>query len=219
MKNIVTTLIDKTKLHSHTHVHFKLLDKDGKEIHDSKEYPCFSPITYGQLSKDCHAILVIGYLEKIPYTFEIVEKWVAELTELGFPCTVSKVDAQTVNFLIAVKDYEKKYHLSSVLQLIRCLFEYLIYYVPDIYFNLINKKGNLDKFQLLQEAHKLLSSYKETAYFNSNHTITCAGTGGKNNLTREEFFSRLSKMKGNVFENNNFNTSLYKLWSSNKLEE
>ncbi len=131
----------------------------------------------------------------------------AQLNELEFPCEVKKLDDK-VEFTIDLSKYKYKMHLTSTLMLVRALWESRIAYVVEYYFRIIEKDSKINKFIALQDSHKELSKHNESAYYNSNHTITSEYS--KENIEQKRFFKRLKNTKYDVYSSEH--TELSKLW-------
>lgn len=81
------------------------------------------------------------------------------------------------HFEIKLSDYKYKSHLISALMLVRCLTETGICLVPEIYFDILDKNPNADKFDTLQTAHKDLNKRLSKSNYNYNHMITWVDNG------------------------------------------
>lgn len=199
----------------HNKVNYCYLDKDGVAFGKYQKHPCFSTITYSAIPANAHRILIFHRKNEIPYDFDTIKRWIKEINELGFPCSVEvdKYDQNIYNFFIDLKDYKFKMHVSCTLQLIRCLFEKYICFVPEFYLKIIESNKKTDKFLALQDAHRELSEYAASSYFNSNHTITCK-ENGKINIGREELFENIANTKYEVYSSDY--CSLSRLWRGKK---
>ena len=172
-------------------------------------YPCFAPITYNVIPSTAKRILIWRDVATLPYKYDFCVRWIAELNKLGFPCSICPaLEENRVLFLVELADFQHKVHLNCTLQLVRFLTEIYICMIPDIYFNLLEKNTNLDPFHALQNANKMLSSYKETTFYNSNHTCTC---GNKINVTKEELFANIAARQTGIYENGNH--YIHGLWA------
>jgi hypothetical protein len=69
-----------------TYVWFKLLDKAGKLLEDFPDHPCYGSIAHG-FDKKTRQIHVYHDKDKVPYDVACVKRWIADLNEMGFPCT------------------------------------------------------------------------------------------------------------------------------------
>lgn len=196
----------------HTSVSYRTFDKNHNLLNDYGSCACFYAFTQNVIPSEIDLIEVYHSLKQIPYSNEIIARWIGELNELGFPCEV-RFDADFAYFLVKPKVFTKKFHFNSTLQLIRCLYEYQICYVPEIYFNLISGEKPIDKFVAIQLAHLKLAEYKESASHNSNHMITSAGTN-KEPLTRERWQSRLNKSSYGMAHARSNEGWIYQFWSS-----
>lgn len=177
-----------------TYVDFKLFDKNGMLISDHPDRQCFFEINYGAIPSRTHKIVIGRNINRIPYDAKIIELWIKELNELGFPCQV-EVKKKFVYFSILLDDFTYKAHLMCTLSLIRCLFEDYICIVPERYFNILAGDKSIDKFIALQDAHRNLGDGFN--YANTNHMVTYRVNG--NNVTKEELFERIKNTGYNVF--------------------
>jgi hypothetical protein len=173
------------------YVSFSVFDTGDNIFYEEKNASCFSSLTYSPINPLIKSVVIQHGLSQIPYNNEIIVSWIKDLNELGFPCSVL-FNANTAFFTVKLKDFKKKLHFSSTLQLIRALYEKYICYVPDIYFGLISGEKPMDKFEAIQIAHLKTKDYKESALVNYNHMITSFCVNSKP-ITREEFNSRLEK--------------------------
>lgn len=199
-----------------SNVSFRTMDAKKKVIKNTENCQCFAPLTYSPIV-DIAFIEVYHSLKRLPYSWKIVEKWVAELNELGFPMELSK-DKENVNFLLDLKNYHKKYHLSSALMLIRCVYEKRIAYVPEIYFGLL-ESGAEDKFLTLQQAHFNLSNFEQSYYYNSNHTVTSKQEEGLKPISRENYFKKLEASKFLLSNGHPTEGRMHSFWSEDVPQE
>lgn len=209
--------ISGTKVNSY--VSYKLLDGDNKlavtgdnpSLYDNAA--CFSTVTYSLIPKTAKKIVFYRDISTIPYSYEIIERWVSELNKLGFPCSVNYLSEYNfVFFIVELKDYIHKTHINCTLQLLRCLTETSICYVPELYFGLIEKDTTLDPFVALQDAHRMLSDFSATSYFNNNHTITHKTNGI--NVSKEQLFKNIAARNTGIYETGNFH--IHSLWAGQK---
>jgi len=195
--NIVTTLFLKGKDKQSYGVYYETFDAQNNVI-DKTRHACYALLMYG-LKKEIVKVVTIQSFEKIPYDWEIIKLWINELNEFGFPCSVEKKEDGNVYFTVLIKDYSGKAHLLSAFSLIRCLFERYHCYVPEIYFNLIKeKKSSKDKFLALQLAHRNLSLYKESSFYNSGHTVI--NQAANNFITLKELFNNFKKYYYDIYQ-------------------
>lgn len=184
-----------------TFVSWNLLDKNDKIIDGEKGYVCFSPITYSAIERSAKKINVYRELSVIPYSKKIIERWVSELNELGFPCSVNFTPT-IANFLVNLQDFEFKSHLTITLQLIRALFESYICYIPEVYFDLLESGEEKNKFFALQLAHKIVTSPenygKLNGFPNTNHMVTYKNNF-KEPIDQKTFWERIKKSKNPVY--------------------
>lgn len=119
-------------------------------------------------------------------------------------------------FEIKLGDYTYKSHLVSGLMLVRCLTESLICKVPGIYFEMVDKNPNLDKFQALQDAHKSLGShdwYDSNRRHNTNHMITHKDNGP--NVTKEKLFKNYQACGVLTLDHKGHNLGQLPKWNGN----
>jgi hypothetical protein len=202
------------------HVFFTTFDTEGNLLDDEKDSSCFSSLTYCPITPLMKSVVIKHSLSKIPYNNDIIVSWIKDLNELGFPCSVV-FDANDAFFTVKPKDFTKKLHFSSTLQLIRALYERYICYAPDIYFGLISGEKPMDKFEAIQIAHLKIGDYKESTLANWNHMITSPHVNSKP-ITREEFNSRLEKSDYDMAKrhwNGTKHNSLNGLWCGDEKPE
>lgn len=194
-------------------VSFDCVNDDGQIIdkYSFKQNVCFSTITYGPIPKNCIKVLVFHKLKEIPYSQEIILKWIEEIDNFGFKCSVSFKDEKAI-FSIALKDFNRKILVNCTLILIRALFETGICHVPSYYFTILkaNPKFNQEqKFNALQDAHILV--YKEYLP-NANHMCVYNGLSPKN-ITLEKLMKNIDKTGIKVYDD--AYTGLSRLWINN----
>ena len=68
------------------YVYFKLLDKSDKVIENCPNYPCYGSIAHGFNTK-ATKIHVYHEKTKVPYNTDCIKRWIADLNEMGFPCS------------------------------------------------------------------------------------------------------------------------------------
>lgn len=193
-------------------VSFQLISKLDRVLKEEKDTSCFASITYSQIPASSKLILIPKSKSLIPYSDEQINRWIETLNELKFPCSV-RIGKNSVTFKIELKDYTYKLHLSSTLQLIRCLFETGICIVPALYFYLLKQDPQKDHFILLQDAHRLLHA-KECGigfYGNTNHMCTFNGNGD-DNVTMEQFYKKLNKSDYKIHDNHSYDHKICNLW-------
>lgn len=177
-----------------TNVSYKTFDETGTLIFSRVNNQCFSDLTYGLINPRTEKVVITHPLTQIPYKPIIIQRWINTLNDLGFPCSVDITEKHAL-FTVKPKDFVKKHHFNSTLQLIRCLFETYICLTPDVFFKLTADTDTIEnKFYNLQLAHIHLNSYKEGRMANSNHMITHASSTDVP-ISFEEFKSRLEKSK------------------------
>ncbi len=162
------------------YVNYRLVDKGGKKLNEWIHSACFAHLFNYDIPKETKTIEFFHDILKIPYKNEHVERWVKELTELGFPCSV-KFTPGLATFSIETSDYEWKLHVLSTLSLLRMLTEGLSTQVPETYFNECDEHPRTDKFKLLQQAHT------KTDYIPQGHVVTYRGHGV---ITKDELFAQ-----------------------------
>ncbi len=190
-------------------VECSILDKNDHILWDTKLTACFSVITYQKLPKGATKIIFPRSKETIPYDFDFIQRWINELNEFGFPCAVED-NKSSVNFIFNVADFKYKIILSSTLQLVRCLTETGICYIPENYFRLVKLYPKQDKFLLLQDAHRTVKDfYGDAAYLNTNHIVTgcCEGE----NISKETFLARVAN--NGVSATGHTDTGIEEIWN------
>ena len=196
----------------YTHVSYKTYDINGNLIDSAEKTTCFSSLTYFPIETAINKIIIYKELSQIPYDKDVVKKWIEELNELGFPCSV-EIKSDCAYFTVKPKDFVKKFHFNSTLQLIRCLYERYICYVPDVYFGLI--ENGFDKFNAIQLAHLKLTDYKESALANYNPMITSSHNNIKT-ITQKEFVERIKKSIYSLSDGYSEEGYLYEIWRGEK---
>ncbi len=78
-----------------TYVWFKLLDATGKELRNFESQACFSPITYSKIPDGTAVVLVRHRKANVPYGVDEIKRWVADLNEIGFPCSFIEGEIQS----------------------------------------------------------------------------------------------------------------------------
>jgi len=204
-----------------TDVSWKVYDKDKElESWGRNNYACFSPITYEKLPEEAVRIVVTHPLALIPYSKEIIERYIKDLNEFGFPVSLD-LTSDSARFIIDLKNYEYKIHLNSTLQLIRALYEKFICFVPEFYFSLIELSGRADslscaeKFDIFQEAHSKTSSSASQigGIPNSNHMVTYRGNF-KSPISFEKLMNKIKATGMKVYDKYGFYNSLSGCWSN-----
>ena len=177
-----------TNARTNTSVSFSVYDKEGALLMNRERNDCFSRITYDFLPARAHHIIFYKKKTEVPYSFEIVQKWIKELFQLGFPCSVTE-ENNTFYFRFNIDDFTYKTHLNSTLQLVRAIAEDAICYIPEFYFSLIEKSPRINKFLALQSACRTVDRhYNGLGYLNTNHIVTGKHKHVKFNVTKEKLF-------------------------------
>lgn len=200
-------------------VSWEYLDARGNNVGGNSGYQCFSPITYGSIPTEVTDIVIKHPWKAIPYSREVAERWISEIRELGFPCSLrpraSLIDVN-MRVQVSLSHYEKKAHLVHALQLIRCLNETGICYVPDIYFGLLAKAPAAsveDRFVMLQKANTTVLSH---SYVNGNHMIN--GGNGYTPISLKTYLDRIAKcrktLRGAYDNPYGTHSSYYSYWRS-----
>ncbi len=81
-------------------VSFKLLDKTGKVISNHTDEACFSAITYYPIPNGVSVVAVHHRKSMVPYDVPAIKRWIADINEMGFPCSFVDDTIQT--------DFEKQ---------------------------------------------------------------------------------------------------------------
>lgn len=193
------------KLHNgnntNTFVKYKILTNDDLIVSNySGGCACYSAVTYSKILSNWDRVETWFNLKKLPYSKETIINWTAELNQLGFPCYLDfndKNEPDSANFTVKFADFTNKLHFNSTLQLIRCIWEAGICYVPDIYFQKLKESKNPpsieEKFILLQESHRFISEVRDiVGYANTNHMITYGYYNRNKFISLKEYKSRLN---------------------------
>lgn len=189
-------------------VFYHTLDQNDHLIEEYKDV-CFRDISVWAIPENVKKIVVIHPLSRIPYHPEFIPQWIKEINNLGFPCNFV-IKNNDAHFSVELKHIEYKNHLIYTLQLIRVLFETGLCYVPELYFDLIEKDSNIDRFIALQIAHKNLELLRPYVCSNANHAITSLYNGA-GNITKAQFLERLSKTIGIYSDGRTAYTFLWRL--------
>ncbi len=213
---LMDLLLFNPKVETNSQVSYRTLGPADAILAERPNDACFSSITYGLLPTDARKILIYRPLAQIPYALPTIRRWIKELNALGFPCRARKAkEPNVMHFIIDLKHYVHKLHINSTLQLIRCLFERGICYVPEYYF----ADSQDDRFLALQQAHYSLAA--NTANFgdypgNSNHTVTW---NGAKPVTKDQLFARIAATKIGTYEKANYGRPyLSAVWNGAKPE-
>ena len=162
-------------------VSFSLLDKNGDVLRKHEEAACFSILSQYSIPKDIRSIRIFHKKSLVPYNNKSVERWIADINEAGFPCSLipaEKSGEDAYVFEVNFKNFTYKAHLIHTLMLIRALYERYICVVPEIYFQMMDKNPSLDKFHAIQLAHRYdFKDHPHSGWQNSNHMITYNGNG------------------------------------------
>lgn len=169
---------------------YKELDNNKQVVEDhSGNLSCFSNITYKPLNHDTHYILVWEFARNIPYDDACIRDWIRDLNEMGFKCTVEKVD-DNYNFYVPVRnedgEFITKLEMNSCLFLIRYLYHAdTISTFPNFYFEIMDELPQADKFEVMQMAH----AYNDDPYFNTNHSLRDSVL--RKTISKERFWNKL----------------------------
>lgn len=201
-----------------TSVSFKTLDKDLGIVESFDDSACFSGVTYQPISNRVKYVYVTRSMKWITYEKHIINKWIEELNDLGFPCAVEyDKNKQIATFKLNIEHFKKKIHFSSTLSLIRCLWETGICFVPEAYFSKYKKGMTLDeRWMLLQDSHKDAQemSRDNGIYINTNHMVTNARN---DNIDRIKFWDRIENCSIDVYSSNGYyggkSESIEKTWN------
>jgi len=184
-----------TNVPNNTSVWFKTLDENDAVIMDYAGRACFSDLTYYKIDPRVKKILIYHTKQMTPYKFDAIKRWIEEINLLGFPCECLEV-ADKYEFIVKLSDYTWKAHLISTLMLIRALYEYGINKVPEFYLTALDKNATLDRFELLQLAHK---DPRLNRYSNTNHMIT-SYQNGSGAISKQELHSRYEKCGVKIYD-------------------
>lgn len=168
---------------------YRLLDKSGKVITNYANAACYGSISGGTIPKNTAVIDVYRERKLIPYNDEAIVRYVYDLNDMGFPVTLvslPKTETGTIHFHVFLDNYDTKPHLISTLTLLRMMWEAGMAKTLDIYLQLMDKKPDADKLDMIQAAHKTKGSNA-----NGGHSVTYNGNGG--NVDRDTLFKRFSK--------------------------
>lgn len=119
-------------------------------------------------------------------------------------------DRNYYHFDIRFADFEYKSHFVSTLMFVRCLTESGICKIPEIYFQLMDKNPNADKFDMLQTAHK------KEHYGNINHMATHIQNGS--NVSKETLLARYQACGVKVREHKGYNIGQSDKWNGSTVD-
>lgn len=184
------------------YVSFSLLKNDGSVLSDHPDSACFAIISTRTIHKDTAKIFIYHPKEYMGYGTESIERWIKDINEFGFPCSYIGSNNINHNFQINLSDFKYKCHLLTTLMLLRVLWEPIANKIPEIYFQMIDKNPNGDKFDYIQTAHKSLpTGYdSKTGHYHptpTGHMATYSGNG--KNVSKETLFKRYEESKIEVF--------------------
>lgn len=162
-------------------ISFKLIDSKNVVLNDYPGHGCCASV-FNSISKKTHQLVVYQDKTFIPYGDESIIRWVTDINEMGFPCSLVNGEKKiTVTFNIS--DYQYKAHLFSGFTLLRTLWDQQgLCQVIESYFQAMDKEPGADKFDVMQTAHKL------NKCASSHRSITYNGNG--HNVTREDFVNK-----------------------------
>ena len=181
----------KNAQNTNTRVNFKYLNDKNEIIKEYFNEECFRVFSYNLIPKEVKKIIFFKPVNEIPYNEEIIANWIKELNDLGFSCSFEKKQNLQYDFIFNLEDYKSKLHFVSAAQLVRCLSEQGICYIPEIYFRIIEANKKIDKFIALQRAH--FKVHVCSPYFNTNHMVTSLYDAKNKAIERKEFFKRIDK--------------------------
>jgi len=204
-------------------VNWCYLDGDNSITQEEHNVACFSRITYDAIPEYVKKIVVSHERSQIPYSDEIIHRWIKELNAFNFPVSV-EIKQDEVDFTIELEKYEYKAQVNCALQFIRALYERFIAYLVECYFNRLdaNPSATLEeKFAFLQEAHKEITcNYSEFScydYPNTNHMVISSGNFDVP-LTRAEIFERFKGTEQHVYDPYK-SINIERLWRNNVVKE
>jgi hypothetical protein len=192
-------------------VWFFVVDKDNNIVQRSgygnsiygDQNPCFGQLFRG-VNRNGVAAYVYHPTEQMAYDAEQIEKWVSDLSSMGFKHKyLGEWGAQTI-FRIDLADMETKDQFCSTLTLIRCLYERGSSRVPDLYLQTIEEYPDIDKFEALQNAHK----HPSLGYLNRGHNVTFKGVP---NITLEKLYENFRGRRATPYSETF--TKLNECWS------
>lgn len=170
---------------------------------DCPGYACFANITYYPISEEVKSILYKQPIEHFAYGEDEIRRWIADINELGFPCTLLEID-KLVKIRLNLSDFETKEQLISTLYLIRVLHEEGSNVIPGKYFAAMDANPEADKFIELQKAHK---SARDSW---GGHTGITAGSTP--NLSKAEVFANFKRLGKPVYFDGKWNVAVQSSW-------
>lgn len=140
-----------------TYLSYQCLDKAGVVILDARDEACFARIfsVYGEaaIPIGTRFIDVIKPLEKVPYDPPAIILFCMELTKMGLSMECL-IENSRMRIRVDLENYLNRIHVKAALILTRCIWETGICLVADNYFEMIEREPDVDKFIILQRAHK-----------------------------------------------------------------
>ena len=173
------------KTETDTCVSFSLYDKEGMIIRPYPREICFSAVSYEVIPPETDHLTYWKDKVKIPYSFEICERWTKDITECGFPCSISQTKGAIV-WKFNLSDFKYKLHFVCALTLARALAEKGVCRLVELYFGLLEKNPKMNKFEALQLAHRNIEDVCEYFEYNNNHMVTYPSNG--DTVTKKRIF-------------------------------
>jgi hypothetical protein len=184
--------MDKTYLNpdvhpEYNHNRFWLLDVNGVVVSKHEPRICFGDIFQYSIPDNVESILVFKNKTKVPYDEDAIVRWIDDISTMGFPCAFLGGNDYDYIWQLLVQDFDNKPQMMSVLSLIRLLYETNGCKIPQIYFQMIDKDPDIDRFEALQIAHKKMDAY----YIDTDHLVTSVHI--PKNIKPEVLFERYRK--------------------------
>lgn len=186
----------------------------GESILARPEYypraACFSAITYYPISEEVTSILYKQPIKNFAYNEAEIRRWIADINEIGFPCTIVEI-GETVKIRLDFSNFETKEHMISTLYLIRVLHEAGRNKVPDRYFEAMDANPEADKFIEIQRAHKPKTTASRYDYEGGHTGIT---NSSNPDLTKEQVFANFKKLGKEVHYPTAYNVAVHTSWGT-----
>lgn len=160
---------------------------------------CYHRMTYGCLPKQTTKIVCYHKVEQTPYPEQDCARWIKDVANFGFKMEYNglghnkfgisdKHHVITIPIKIGRKVfYKNKTFFTSALMLVRYLFEYNLFRLPSVYFDLLEQlPKNADRFRVMQMAHIGIRG-------NTNHSLREGST--QTLISKKEFIKRANKQK------------------------
>lgn len=176
-------------------VSYHYLSRTGRKLESHCRTACFSALFNRGLPLSAKKILLTNVGGKIKFTPKQVDRYVKNISELGFNCSRNK--RKQDEFVIDVKHYKTRAQILSTLNLLRYLGEGSFYKIVKAFFEKLDREKLRDKcckakkFKLLEEAQR------ESDDWTTGHMATYNGNGSPTDLKR--LFEKFKRQGGRLY--------------------